>query len=225
MLLGCQHRVEQQLPILATRVALTDPGVTGQDVVAVPQALARERAVVQADQAHDSVRYGAHRYQRADGQRAGAEAGAGGPAGQRVLQRAADVGECRPHLAAPGGIRDRSELAGELGLLPRVLRGGSRQPQDGVEQALGPLPGGVRVGHQLLRGVQPVDELGEAAEQLDVRGVDVVHRQRVAELGRPALDRDTQQQPVDPLAPGALRDGTELPRRAVGRVQSPADAG
>ena len=43
------------------------------DVVAVGSAVAREHAVVEAEQAHDTVRHGAHRHERAHGDVAGAE--------------------------------------------------------------------------------------------------------------------------------------------------------
>jgi hypothetical protein len=57
VLAGRAQRVEQQLPVLAARVALAEVGVAGEDVVAVRDAAARERAVVEAQQAHDAVRH------------------------------------------------------------------------------------------------------------------------------------------------------------------------
>ena len=71
------------------------------------------------------------------------------------------------------------------------------------------------------RRVEPVDELGEPAGQVDVGAVDVVERQRRAE---PALSllghRHAEQQPVQPGRPGVLRErrpaGT-APRCAASR--------
>ena len=77
----------------------------------------------------------------------------------------------------------------------------------------------------MLRGGQPVDQLGEPAGQVDVGAVDVVERHDVAPAVEGALHGGAEQQPVEPVAPGALLDVAELPGRAVVRVEAPADAG
>ena len=118
VVLGRADGVEQQLAVLAARVALADPGVAGQHIVAVVAALPGEDAVVETEQAHDAVRHRAHRHQGADGEGAGAEAGPGGPAGQAAREERADVGEAEQRGAALGGLRDVAELAAQLQLLP-----------------------------------------------------------------------------------------------------------
>ena len=79
-------------------------------------------------------------------------------------------------------------------------------------------------GHELLRGGEPVDQLGEPSGEVDVGAVDVVERHDVAVAVERALHRDAQQQPVEPGAPGALLDRAELPGPAVLAVEAPADA-
>jgi len=81
VLLGGADRVEEELAVLAARVVVAHPRVPGEEVVAVAQALAREGAVVQAEQHDHAMRHRAHRHQRADGQGSGAEPGPGGPPG------------------------------------------------------------------------------------------------------------------------------------------------
>ena len=76
---GRADRVEQQLPVLGTDVALAGHRVAGQHVVAVDDAQPREHAVVEADQADHPVRHRPHRHHRAHRQRAGAEVGPGRP--------------------------------------------------------------------------------------------------------------------------------------------------
>ncbi len=75
-----------------------------------------------------------------------------------------------------------------------------------------------------LEAVQPVDQLGEAADEVDVGAVDVVDGDDVAEPDDVALHGDAEQQPVEPGPPGALLDAAHLPGRAVLLVEAPADA-
>ena len=77
-----QHRVQQQLPVLGPRIALADPGIAGQDVVTVHGRVAREHAVVQAQQAHHPMRDRPHRHHGAHRERPGAEVGPRRTAGQ-----------------------------------------------------------------------------------------------------------------------------------------------
>ena len=97
-----EHRVEQQLPVLAAGVALAGQRPPGQHVVAVGDADAGEDPVVDAEQADDPVGHGPHRHQRRDREHAGAEVGAGGPAGEPVGEHHAHVGEPEVHVG-PGG--------------------------------------------------------------------------------------------------------------------------
>ncbi len=101
---GRADRVEQQLAVLAARVALADERVAGEQVVAVGHARAGEHAVVEPEQADHAVRHRPHRHQRGDGEGAGAEVGPGRAAAQPVGEqrrgrrpaRAATVAACGP---------------------------------------------------------------------------------------------------------------------------------
>jgi hypothetical protein len=72
------------------------------------------------------------------------------------------------------------------------------------------------------RGVEPVHQLAEAAGQVDGRRVHVVERRHVV---RAAFGDSAQQQPVQPLTPGALVETAEVPGTSVLGVEAPADAG
>ena len=87
------QRVEQQLAVLGARVALADVRVGEQQVVAVARRLAREDAVVEAEQADDPVRHRAHRHQRADRQVAGAEVRPRRAALEALGEQRADLGQ------------------------------------------------------------------------------------------------------------------------------------
>jgi hypothetical protein len=89
---GGQQRVEQQLTVLAARVALAQVRVLQHEIVAVARGLARERAVVEPEQAHDAVRHRAHRLKGAHGQVTGAEVRPGGAPRQAVGQERAHLG-------------------------------------------------------------------------------------------------------------------------------------
>ncbi len=121
-----QHRVEQQLAVLAAGVALAGARVAGQHVVAVDRADPREDAVVEAEQADHAVRHRAHRHHRADGERAGAEVGAGRPAGEPVGEQGADVGQPqrRSPPRPPAASAHPAELALHLAGLPGLARRG-----------------------------------------------------------------------------------------------------
>src|SRR5262245_31641772 len=75
--LGCGDRVETELAVLGTGVALSEPRAAGEDVVTVGPGGAREDAVVEAEQADHAVRDRAHRDHRAHSEGAGAEVGPG----------------------------------------------------------------------------------------------------------------------------------------------------
>ena len=120
------HRVEQQLAVLAARVALAGERVAGQHVVAVGDRAAREDAVVEAHQADHPVRHRPHRHQRGDGEVAGAEVGPGGARLGALLQQGAHVGQ--PQLGGPPVAASRSavDLTLELRHLPLLRRPASR---------------------------------------------------------------------------------------------------
>jgi hypothetical protein len=115
---GRADRVEQQLAVLAARVALADQGIAGQQVVAVGHAGPRERAVVQPEQAHHPVRDRAHRHQGGHGEAAGAEVRPAGPPAQPLVEQPAHVGRSEPDRA---GVR--AGRASRVGQLAAGLRG------------------------------------------------------------------------------------------------------
>ena len=182
---AAQDRVEQQLAVLAARVALADQRVAGQHVVAVGHAGAREGAVVQPEQADHPVRHRAHRHQRAHREAAGAEVGPGRAAAQplgqqRRARRPARAARCR--RCGPAARGRRGQLGAGLRGLPGVGVGGVGER---VERRRSSAP--THAGQRLLaaqraehRG-QPVDELGQPPDQVDVAGVHVVERQRGAQ--------------------------------------------
>ena len=80
-------------------IALTDERVPRQDVVAVATRPAGERAVVHPEQGDHAVRHGAHRGERAHGERPGAEARPGGPTDELRFEQRDDVGQAQRGVA------------------------------------------------------------------------------------------------------------------------------
>ena len=120
---------------------------------------------------------------------------------------------------------DVVEQALELGALPGVARRSGGEDVGGLRQRLGPLADRLRGAEGLDRGLQAVDQLGEAPRELDVVTLDVVEREHALEAPPLVLGhRHAEQQAVEPEAPGAGRHARELERRAVGGVEPPADA-
>ena len=147
-----------------------------------------------------------------------------GRPGEGVGQEYADVGEPDPYRAVGGCLGDVGELVGELQVLPGVVVGGGAEAEYGVLEPVHPLLRGVLSLVEALQGVQPVDQLGEPADQVDVGAVDVVDGHDAAQPDLVALHGDAEQQPVEPGPPGALLDAAHLPGRAVVGVEAPADA-
>ena len=87
VLLGRKDRVEEELAVLAARIALAHSRAPSQNVVAVEVGVPRERLVVEAEQEHHPVRHRPHRHHRAHGQVPGAEVGPGGSAGEELGQQ------------------------------------------------------------------------------------------------------------------------------------------
>ena len=224
-----EDRVQEQLAVLGGGVALADAGVAGQDVVAVGAPRAGEHLVVEPEQAHDAVRDAAHRQQRGDGERAGAEVRAGGPAGEVVAQDRADVvqrerGTLRPRIV--GGAADLGEHGAGLRELPDVGGGGGGEPVDGEGERVEPRAQGPGALHAVEHLPDTVDELGEPAHQIGVAGVDLVERQRGVE---PDLlvpgHGDADQQAVQPPLPRVVRHAAEPVGGPVLLVEPPAHAG
>ena len=222
---GGEHRVEQQLTVLAARVALAGERRAGQHVVAVDDGGAREDAVVEAEQAHHPMGHRAHRHHGADRERAAAEVGPRRPAGQPLRHQRAHVGQAqlgrlprrrpaRPARAAPGPAATPR---------PRPTSVSAAMPSRNVSSqwSTGCVP--------LSRSVtcaEPVDQLGQPPGEVDARGADVVERQRGADPAlRVVRDRHAREHAVEPEPPGVLHVVLEPERAAVLGVVRPADAG
>ena len=152
--LGGQQRVEQQLAVLAAGIAVTDPGVGGDEVVVVDVDLAGEHAVVEAEEADDPVGDRPHGHQRAHGEVPGAEVGPGRAAPQAVGQQRADLRETELRPVAVGGAgpagfcfaRHVVEQMPEFRRLPRVGGAGGGQHGGRVGQGGGPAADRLRAG-------------------------------------------------------------------------------
>ena len=233
---GGEDRVEQELAVLGGDVPLADAGVAGQDVVAVGAARAGEHLVVEPEQAHDAVRDAAHREQRGDGERAGAEVRAGRSAGQVVAQDGAHVVQ-RERGASLARVVDGATHLGEhgagLGELPDVGGRGGGERVDGEGERVQPPVERPRPGvsapfplapHPVEHLADPVDQLGEPAHEVGVAGVDLVEGQRGVEPDLlVAGHRDADEQAVQPPLPGVVRDAAEPVRGPMLLVEAPAD--
>lgn len=140
---GGADGIEQQLPVLRTDVAFTRERTTRQDVVAVGDVGARKDAVVEADQAHHAMRHRAHGDHGAHRQRAGAEVGAGGTAGQLPLQQGPHVGQPQCRAGPRARVRQHfRQFAVELRLLPLLVGTDPRELCDALAQHLDQLSSG-----------------------------------------------------------------------------------
>ena len=229
---GGHDRVEQELAVLAAQVALAGERGAGEDVVAVDGRGAREHAVVETEQAHDAVRHRAHRHHGADGERAGAEVGPGRLARQPFGHQCADVGE--PQLegaaGAPRVAGECRELALHLAGLPLVAAGDGGEGVEALAEGVEPVVDGVAAAQPVGDCLQPVEELGEPAGQLDAGRPDVVERQGGADPARAVGlrvvgHRHPGEDPVEAEAPGVLDVAVEPVRRPVLLVVGPTDAG
>ena len=192
-------------------------GSAGEHVVAVDEPGPREDAVVESEQADHPVGHRAHRHHRADGEGAGAEVGAGGPArraGRRAGRARRPAGSSVPPRSAVAR-RPRRARARAAGAARR------RRPVTSVEVAD---PGAQRV-HPLGHGAAPrrrpsrqrssrSTQLGEPAGQVDLVAADVVERQAGAEVAVVvAAHRDAEEDAVEAGAPGVLGEPVHRERR------------
>ena len=223
-----QDRVEHQLPVLAAQVALAGQRGAREHVVAVDGGSAREDAVVQPEQADHAVRHRPHRHHRADGQRAGAEVGPGRLPGEALGHQRAYVGQAQLQLGplSRGVVGQPAQLALHLAGLPLVAARDGRERLDALAQRVQPVPDRVAAGELVGDVLQPVDQLGEPAGELDAGRPDVVERQRRTD---PALGvvghRHAREHPVEAEAPGVLDVALQAVRRTVLLVVGPADPG
>ena len=176
-----QHRVQQQLPVFAPRVAIADPGLTGGDVVPVEPDRPRKDSVVHPEQADHPVRHRPHRQHRAHGQGAGPEVGPAGSAAERVGEQGRDLGQGELDRVARRRLGQSAELVVGMGQLPAVGRRDRGQQVQRPPEQLD--PAGHRAGNRAGGGHRPDpgQALGQPADQVDVARVDVVQGQRGAD--------------------------------------------
>ena len=188
---------------------------------------ARELAVVEAEQADDAVRHRPHRHERADRR--------GGPCGsspawgalQPLRQQRADLvarssgaGRRRHGLrdhARPGRAAAPRALPGVALARRRARRRRRRAPAAQAATGCGPRSAPTAA-------CEPLDQLREPAGEVDGR-----RRRRRAgaprRTGAVVLGHgDAEQHPVQARRARCLRRAAELERRAVRRVEAPADA-
>ena len=229
VLLGGHDRVQQQLPVLAARVAIADPGLGGEHVVPVRARSARKDAVVDAEQAHHPVRHRPHRHAWCTWSacRSGSWPGS---AGRGTRRRAApQLGQaqhdvCAAALGAPRRVGRARRTRGRAASCRWRGRG---QPLDAPLGPARPSPAPAVIGGRRRRTVRSGDTLGQPADQIDVGGVHVVQRQRGADevVARPRPSpRRAAAGPARP--PRCSARSRSMPvRRPVVRVQAPAHAG
>ena len=126
--------------------------------------------------------------------------------------------------AAPTSLGDDvAEEPVELGPLPRVAVGGRGQGVGGRGDRLGPRGDRLRPGQRPDRGVEPVDELGEPAGEVDVAAVDVVERQDAADQPEVVLGhRHAEQEPVEARPPRVRVEGRRAGTAPGGRRRGPS---
>ena len=225
---GRGDRVEQQLAVLASAGRARRCAGAGPARRRRRPSRAREDTVVEPDQADHAVRHRAHRHHRADGQGAGAEVGAG-----RAAARAA-AGAARGRRPGGAGCPCRPRRRRSAPARGRTARPATRRRAGSTvswctpsREHAGPVGDGARASAPVRKRVQPVDELGEPAGQLEVA---VAARRRRAARRRPGGGRARTWPP--PAAPGRCRpprcSGAEAAEPEVAPVLGvvpPPDAG
>ncbi len=186
---GRQERVEEQLAVLGPGIAITDERVAGAE--SSPSAGRCPGNAPSSSPSTQTTRcgHGPHRHQRAHGDGAGAEVGAG-------REPTEPVGEQRPHLGqrqrprrrprrrwwlSPSTSRRTPSTCPLPGLGPcgRAMSRSTASPSASTHAAMGRCSA-APVDH----GVEPVDQLGEAAGEVDVAALDVVEREAAADQPR-----------------------------------------
>ena len=223
---GRAHRVQQQLTVLGADVAFPGARFPGQRIVAVDHADPREHGVVQPGQAHHPVRHRAHRHHRADRQGPGPEVGPGGPARQLPAQQLLHVGEPQHRVGARSRTGDDVvELAFQLADLPGVIVGDLGEQRDALGQPGEPVAQRPGAGQRADHVLEPVDEFGQPARQLDPVAAHVVERKGGVDPGlRVVGERHPGQDAVQPEPPGVV-DEAQSVGRSVLLVEAPPDVG
>ena len=209
--------VEEELAVLRARVALADARILQSQVVAVARRLAREDAVVQAEQAHDAVGHRSHRHERAEGQVARPEVGSRGAALEALVQEGPDLREGQGRAAGRAGLLvEVAEQPVELVALPGVALGRAGQELGRPRDRSRPPGDGLGLAESGERVVQTGDELGQAAGQVDRPAVDVVEWQdAVHQAPLVLVHRHAHEDATQPRGPGALLDLLQPERRAA----------
>ena len=225
------QRVEQHLAVLGARVALADVRLVEQPVVAVARRPAREGRVVEPEQADDAVRHRAHRDERADRQvaRCGSSRASAGRRGARRAGRAPRAARAacpaRRRRSSPRRRRRRAPAAARRAARRRAGRSRRRRRRRRRSRPPTRRSAASRL-ERVERLLEPVDQLGEAPGEVDRAAVDVVEREHAREQPPLVLGhRHADEHAVQARAPRAGRQVAELERRAVLRVEAPADAG
>ncbi len=223
-----QQCVQEELTILASHVAVTDPLTACREIVAVPLDVTGEAPVVEPEETHHPVRDGAHRHEGAHGQVPGAEIGPRRPPLEALGENGADVvateGD-RADGAIFGGFLDQLlEQPVELRPLPGVTRRRRHEGVRDVRQRGAPVPHRAQSGQRVEPGLEPMQELGQPPGQVDVTAVDVVQRECRAEEALPVLGHGhPEEDPVEPGLPGVRCNALELERAPMGGIESPSD--
>jgi hypothetical protein len=227
--LGGQERVEEELSVLAAGVAVADAGIGRHEVVVVDVDLAGEHAVVEPEEADDPVGDRPHRDQGADREMPGAEVGPGRVAPQPVGQQGADLRQCQFGTGGRPALRlghDVVEKAAQLGGLPGVGRAGGGEQGGGPGQRVGPSADGLGSGERIEGGGEPVEQLGQAAGEVDVAAAHVVDRQHPADQPLPLVGHGhAEQEPVEAGPPRVGVEGAEFVGGPVGGIEAPPDPG
>jgi hypothetical protein len=200
-----------------------------QQVVTVARCLPREDAVVEPHQADDPMRHRPHGHQGADRQMPRAKARPRRAAAQPIGQQRTDLGQRQ--LDFGDGAADRAlgddvlQQATELHALPRIAPRCGRQAVGSLRDRRRPRVERHRLGERAHDRVQPLEELGEPAGEVDVTAADVVEREHAPEQPLPLLrHRHAQQHPIPTRFPRVRRYPVELVRRPLSRIQPPAHA-
>ena len=156
---------------------------------------------------------------------AGAEVRARRPALQPVGEQRAQLRQRQLGGVAGRLAHDVVEDPLQLGALPGIARRRGSEGVGGNRQRGRPFADRLRGDQRVDRRSQAIDELGEAAGEVDRAALDVVERQHALEQPLVVLaHRDAEQHAVEPGLPRAAGQLIELERPAVRGVEPPADA-
>ena len=201
-------------------------GRRAEDVVPVGGAGAGEDTVVEPEQADHAVGHRAHRHQGGDRERAGAEVGAGGAAGEALAHQGADVGQAQVEVGAGRGAEHAGELVVHLGRLPLLAPRRQGEPLDAVADRPEPVLHGVAAGEPSVTSCsRSRHSASRPARSMLVLPTSSSGQRGPEEAVGVVADGHAGQDPVEAEAPGVLHVALEPERLAVPGVEGPADAG